>query len=104
LYYRLNSIDNDGSSEYSKVITTIRKNEADAIKLYPPTSGSLLVELNRSFQSIRILNIFGQVMHQQFTGNSTGLYYINTSGWKNGVYVFVADGDEGPARQKFLLK
>lgn len=104
LYYRLNTIDNDGSSEYSKVISTVAKKDEQSIKLYPPSGSSMLVELNRPFKSIRILNMHGQVVHRQTTSNVSGLFYINTSGWKNGIYVFIADSDEGPESQKFLVK
>ena len=103
LYYRLNSIDNDGSSEYSRVISTVAKTGEGPIKLYPPTSSSVLVQLNKSVNAIRILNVFGQVIHRQTTGNVSGLFYINTFGWKNGVYVLIADTNEGPSSQKFLL-
>jgi glucose/arabinose dehydrogenase len=104
LYYRLNSIDNDGSSEYSKVISTVAKNGEQSIKIYPPTGSSMLVEWNRPFKSIRILNMYGQVVYRQPSINVSGLFYINTSGWKNGIYVFIADSDDVQMSQKFLMK
>jgi len=103
LYYRLNSIDNDGRSEYSRVISTVAKTGEEPIKLYPPTNSSVLVQLNKSVSGIRIVNVYGQVVHRQITGNSSGLFYVNTAGWKNGVYVLIAESDEGPISRKFLL-
>ena len=102
LYYRLNTIDNDGTNEYSKVISTTFKNDADPIKIYPSTGSSILVELNTAFHSIRITNVYGQVIHRQLTGNATGLIYINTANLKKGIYILTAENAGGTISRKFL--
>jgi glucose/arabinose dehydrogenase len=104
LYYRLHTVDNDGTSEYSKVITTILKKDADPIKLYPSIGSSMLVELIEPFRSLSIINMYGQVIHRQVPDNATGIIYINTSNWKKGVYVLIADNDETRISRKFIIE
>ena len=104
LYYRLHTIDNDGTSEYSKVITTHAQNAEDPIKIYPSSTGSVVIELNKPYPSIKILNMYGQVVHQQGTANGTGIIYINTSGWSKGVYVLVGGDAQKVNGKKFVVQ
>ena len=103
-FYRLQTIDNDGTFEYSKIISTSSRNETDPIKLYPPSGSSMLVELNAPFNSIRVVNMYGQIIVKQPTGNSSGITYLNTSGWKKGVYVLIADDNGNHLTKKFLIQ
>jgi len=104
LYYRLHTVDNDGTSEYSKVISTILKKDIDPIKLYPPMGSSMLIELNAPFQYLRIVNMYGQVIHRQVPANGTGILYLNTSNWKKGVYILIAENDEARISRKFIIQ
>jgi glucose/arabinose dehydrogenase len=104
LYYRLQTIDNDGTFEYSKVISTTLKNEGDPVKLYPPTGSSMLVELNSPFETIRITSVYGQVVHRQVTGNARGIIYLNTSGWSKGMYILIAENGKERISRKFTIQ
>jgi hypothetical protein len=104
LYYRLKTIDNDGSFEYSKIISTNSRKNGDPVKIYPQSGNSIAIEMNAAFRSIQVLNIFGQVVHKQQTGNSSGIIYLNTSGWAKGTYILVAEKDDGRITRKLITQ
>jgi len=76
----------------------------DPIKLYPPAGSSMLVELNAPFNGIRVVNIYGQTVFKQATGNASGIIYLNTAGWKKGVYILIGDNGEEHVTRKFLIQ
>ena len=104
IYYRLQTIDNDGTFDYSKIISTSSRNDMDPIKLYPPAGSSMLVELNAPFNGIRVINMYGQTVLKQATGNASGIIYLNTAGWKKGVYILIGDNGEEHVTRKFLIQ
>ncbi len=102
-FYRLKSIDNDGTFELSKIISTNSAKEADPIKVHSSGS-SMLVELNAPFHSIRIINAYGQEIYRQPISNATGIIYINNLDWKKGMYVLIATGSEQQLSKKFVVQ
>jgi hypothetical protein len=64
-YYRLKQLDNDGMSEYSKVIVIQSFSKKTKVKIYPSvTNGDLTIEGAMSFD---IVNIVGQVVLSETT-------------------------------------
>ena len=76
----------------------------DPIKLYPPAGSSMLVELNAPFNGIRVINMYGQTVFKQGTGNASGIIYLNTAGWKKGVYILIGDNVAEHVTRKFLIQ
>ena len=69
LYYRLNMIDLDGRSRYSKIITIRLDNSfSDAVVFPNPTAGDLHIKLNEALQAnsrLQITDITGRIVQQQ---------------------------------------
>jgi len=106
IYYRLKIIDNDGQHTYSKIITTISKEPAEPLRVYPSVSngGSIQVELNAAFHSIRIFNVYGQLIHQEFPANRTGIIYLNATAWPKGMYTLIAEKEGNQVSRKFMVQ
>jgi glucose/arabinose dehydrogenase len=104
IFYRLNSVDNDGHAEYSKIISTSSLgDQQDVLNVYQQPGGSLAVQVKGRISSFRILNAFGQVIYRQQVGQGAGWYYVSNRAWSKGMYVLVTEG-ENPLSRKFIVQ
>jgi choice-of-anchor B domain-containing protein len=91
-YYRLKTVDNDGSFDYSKVVAVEFFNTKPSVFLYPNPSKNRLFLSNNSFtdnQNVLILDIVGKVVMQTTIGQGrTGFDISNLS---NGEYFLKVD-------------
>ena len=104
IFYRLNSVDNDGHTEFSKIISTYSsRNADDLIKIFQQPGQNLSIQLGPGIKSIRIMNAFGQVIYRQQVGQSAGWYLINSNNWPKGMYILVGEGDQASSK-KFVIR
>jgi choice-of-anchor B domain-containing protein len=93
-YYRLKTVDDDGSFAYSKVISVAFLNTKSSVFLYPNPSKNRLFLSNNSFtdnQTVLIMDIVGKVVVRSTIGQGrTGFDIGNLS---NGEYFLMVDGD-----------
>lgn len=92
-YYRLRQVDTDGSFEYSKIISALRKSDKfNAISISPnPTSDvlNIVVETkNEDDLELNLLDVFGKVIKQQKTTVQQGLNNksLDIQDLPNGIY------------------
>ncbi len=84
-YYRLNQLDLDGKSEYSKVIA-VKRNESTVARFYPSiTTGNLTIETASDAPSVvKISNLNGSTV---LTKTVTGTAKLDVSTLTAGVYI-----------------
>jgi hypothetical protein len=96
IYYRLKSIDMDGTFAYSKIVV-IRRDLADKINIYPnPASDKVMFNLSGSWRggvSVSIISLNGQVLRSgELIQKSTG--HMNVSELSAGKYILQFRGQE----------
>jgi choice-of-anchor B domain-containing protein len=93
-YYRLKTVDNDGSFAYSKVIAVEFLNAKSSVFLYPnPSKNRLFLSNNASpdNQTVLIMDVVGKVVMRSTIGQGrTGFDISNLS---NGTYFLTVEGD-----------
>ncbi|MBL0272733.1 MAG: T9SS type A sorting domain-containing protein [Chitinophagaceae bacterium] len=113
LYYRLKSVDLDGKSTYSKIVTL--RLSASIVKnfnVYPnPFSSDLKVELKSTKETtitIRISNAAGQLVVSRKavlqTGENTVVLSSELSTLKSGMYMMEVVTEEGKLTQKIIRR
>ncbi len=87
-YYRLNQVDNDGKTVFSKIISVIRLIEgARILSIYPnPTQDKLTVEHASSVEMFEIVNTLGQIMTTVKPKIGTNQTDIATTELGTGIY------------------
>jgi choice-of-anchor B domain-containing protein len=93
-YYRLKTVDNDGSFDYSKVVAVEFSNTKPSVFLYPNPTKNRLFLSNNSFtdnQNVLILDVVGKVVMRTTIGQGrTGFDIENLA---NGSYFLKVDDD-----------
>lgn len=91
-YYRLKTVDNDGSFEHSKVVAVEFLNTKPSVFLYPNPSKNRLFLSNNSFtdnQTVLILDIVGKVVMRSTIGQGRAGFDIENL--SNGAYFLKID-------------
>lgn len=92
-YYRLQSVDKDGSKTFSKIISVVQ-NEINSsnLKLYPnPTRNTLTIEYTKEVTALKIINLLGKIVkiidpnelgktNIDISELASGMYWINVNG------------------------
>ena len=106
IYYRLKTVDNDNQYTYSKIITTVSKNKGEPVKLYPSVSDGrfIQVELNVAFRSLKVYNMYGQLIDREDPASRTGIISLNTTSWQKGTYILILGNDELQISKKFVVQ
>ncbi len=101
-YYRLNQLDLDGKSEYSKVIA-VKRNETATAHFYPSvTTGTLTVETGSDIaSSVKITDVSGRTV---FTKLISGTEKLDVSALKAGVYILSFNYAGALTTGKFIKK
>ncbi len=99
LYYRLESVDKDGSNQYSKIVTVNLAAKQQKLTIFPnPVKQTLTAQLfatKKEKVSIQIKDIQGKVLHVQQTELSKGNNAISipTSYLVKGSYLLIINGE-----------
>ncbi len=99
LYYRLESVDKDGSKQYSKVVTVNLNTTLHTLTIFPnPVKATLSAQVTTTTTEkvvVQITDMQGKLLQQQLTqlqvGNNT--ININAGNLTNGTYVLLINGD-----------
>lgn len=71
VYYRLRSIDYDGTNTYSRVVLVIGKGSKRSLFVYPnPSSDAVQVSAATKIEDISVVDVKGSVLIKQIVGNS----------------------------------
>jgi choice-of-anchor B domain-containing protein len=93
-YYRLKTVDNDGSFDYSKVVGIAFSSKKSSVFLYPNPSKNRLFLSNNAYadnQNVLIMDVVGKVVLRSTVGQGrTGFDIENLS---SGEYFLMIDGD-----------
>jgi len=105
IFYRLKMVDADNTFRYSPIITTKPNRNQELVEIYPSISNGqpIQIHLNAVFNSIRINNIYGQVVQRIETINRTGVIYLQTSSLKKGTYTVIIEGNDRRVVKKFIV-
>lgn len=106
LYYRLKIIDNDGSFNYSSIVSVDNtKSNTKNQTLYPNPANNNLVILGGNFTEIKIINILGQtVMIKQFLTTTNNQIHIDITGLTSGMYFVQCKGDKYSTTEKLIIE
>ena len=97
LYYRLKMVDNDGKTEYSKIISVQSQGKSKA-RIYPSvTAGDLIVEGATSFE---IVNTMGQILLKE----KQGIQNLNIGYFPRGIYIVRGVDTEGGIFSEMIIK
>ena len=99
-FYRIKSVDFDGTSEYSQVVSV--KSSSSAISVFPnPTHGKMAIQ-GISAANIEVINAVGQVV-QKVNFNSNSNSEIDLSTLPNGIY-FISVNQNQTTQQIRVVK
>ena len=105
-YYRLQSIDKDGSSSYSKVVSVQLSENGNRLTVFPnPGKDKVTISFDRSIEdaTIAVYDFTGKaVINQRLNGGSSS-YLLNTQKLSSGVYVIKVKTDAGSSFNERLL-
>jgi hypothetical protein len=109
VYYRLESIDNDALTSYSKIVAVaVNSSTKVTINIYPNPIKNILaaqfVATKTGNFDITITNFNGKLLIKQTTrivaGNNS--IFVNTASLPSGSYVLVVNGIDGIQKQQFI--
>jgi hypothetical protein len=84
-YYRLKQVDGDGRYSFSDIHSVLMNNERK-LNVYPnPVTSLLQVKTNVKLSGVRIMDLSGKIVLNNFTVSSD-VIYINVSGLASGIY------------------
>lgn len=100
LYYRLESVDKDGSKQYSKIVSCLLPFASKALSIYPnPVKETLSAQVTATKTEkvmLQIADMQGKILQQQPTtlqvGNNT--LNLNTTNLVKGSYILLVKGEQ----------
>ena len=104
-YYRLQSVDKDGSSSYSKVVS-VNFSENQILSIAPnPAKDYANINFSKTAEnaSIAVFDITGKQVITQYLSGSTNVYKLNTQSLKSGLYVIKINTSTGNYNEKLLI-
>lgn len=107
--YYVQVTDSFGCSAFSDTValTTvgIEKNATSSFSIYPnPTKGHIIVDLNnKEFQSVRIINLLGEVLLEQKVTSNKRKIELNITSFAEGVYYIQLNSATKNYLQKLIL-
>ncbi len=104
-YYRLKSVENDGRSSYSKVVS-VTFGDKESFSIVPnPAKDFATISFSKSFDkaSIAVYDMAGKQVIKQSLNASTSTYKLNTQSLKSGLYVIKVNTDKGIYNEKLLI-
>lgn len=108
IYFRLKSVQKDGSASYSSVSLIKRDNLKSVITIYPnPTSDYALVSFNTSFKKgiITLSSFEGQVVQSKSVNSSAGYVKLEMATLPKGVYILeIKDQNQTIQTDKIILR
>ncbi|HKP32996.1 MAG TPA: PQQ-dependent sugar dehydrogenase [Chitinophagaceae bacterium] len=106
IFYRLKMVDIGDGYKYSAIIVSRAGRNDEAVTIYPTVSSGqpIQIHLNVPFNSLKIFNVHGQLVHQQNPGNRTGVIYLDVKSLRTGTYTISLQGSEGPVVRKFVIR
>ena len=101
-YYRLEQIDFDGQSSFSRVLFINHKVTSNQIQVFPnPTSDFLNIVADGSFDKIEIFDAFGNVASSTYYSSNIPSTF-DTSNLPNGYYYISVSGADLPMITSFI--
>ena len=103
-YYRLQSVDKDGSSSYSKVVSVNFGNKQSFSVNPNPARDFATISFNKTVDkaTIAVYDLAGKaVIKQSLSG--TNFYKLNTKALTNGIYVLKVKTNTGSYNEKLLI-
>jgi hypothetical protein len=107
MFFRIKSVDADGSAKYSGIIRVKGDNQATTINVYPiPATDKVYVEHNKVGNNamITVLSPDGKVIKQQRPVANSYQTQVNVNELKPGVYFVRYDNGEGKVETVKLVK
>jgi pectin methylesterase-like acyl-CoA thioesterase len=105
-YYRLRSIDNDGTGTFSKIVSINNApNKSATLKLYPSVSQQFLTVETQTegAATLQIRDVQGRiVMTKVLVNNDLGAIQVDVQGLGNGTYFLSVASNLGVVTEKFL--
>ena len=105
-YYRLQIIDKDGSTYYSKVVSVQITESRKPLSVYPnPAKDLATICFNKTIDkaTIAVFDLTGKAIITQSLSGSTNVYKLNTQSLANGVYVIKVNTATGSYNEKLLI-
>ena len=104
-YYRLQSIDKDGSSSYSKVVSVNFGNNQSFSIVPNPAKDFATISFNKAVDkaTIAVYDITGKQVIKQSLNGSANNYKLNTQSLKSGLYVIKVNTATGNYNEKLLI-
>jgi Secretion system C-terminal sorting domain len=108
-YYRLKQVDNDGSFEYSNVVSVTKK--GDKFKIYTlspnPTKDNIAIQFESNKNEVvgvSVMDMTGRVVLTQNASATEGVNFlnVNTSSLSNGMYVVSLKNSESVILNKII--
>ncbi len=91
-YYRIISIDKDGSKTYSQVKQVVINKEQVAISIFPNPAKDAVTINGKGVKNVTVTDCFGRLVYKA-TSNRTS-YIVNLKSFAKGVYIFSFDNGE----------
>ncbi len=106
-YYRLNQVDIDGRSEYSKTLSVEFDQTDQTINIYPnPASDELHINFDNAHRKVvlKIVSIDGKIVAVKTMNNAQGKVSMNVSSLTSGLYVLEITMDNKEIKHFRFLK
>jgi glucose/arabinose dehydrogenase len=106
LYYRLKMIDNDGSFEYSRIITVQNGEDNVSENFVRPSlinNGTLSMVIDQPFQSVELIGSSGAIFMKQEIAGRSGSISIPLKTNASGIYTVRMSSKEKVVQQKVLV-
>jgi glucose/arabinose dehydrogenase len=106
IYYRLKSIDLDGTEDYSNIISITSGNIREGNFVAPSVirDGLLNVNLDGTYSTLQVLNTSGSEVFRANINGRTGRAGIQIPNMPGGSYFIVLQGKEGRISQKIFIE
>ena len=104
-YYRLQSVDKDGSISYSKVVSVNFGNSQSFAIIPNPARDFATINFSKAVDkaTLAVYDITGKQVITQSLNSSANTYKLNTQSLKSGLYVIKVNTTTGSFNEKLLL-
>ena len=104
-YYRIKSVDKDGSFTYSKVVS-VNYSDKQSFSIFPnPAKDFARINFSKTLENatIEVYDISGKPVIKEMLKGSLNSYHLNTQKLKNGVYIIKINSSTGSYNEKLLI-
>ncbi|MBX2932496.1 MAG: T9SS type A sorting domain-containing protein [Chitinophagaceae bacterium] len=101
-YYRIEAVDKDGKTTYSKTMQTTLNIKPETLNIFPNPARNVVNVIGKNIQQINIIDFTGRILIQKNYNNSNNVQ-LNIENLSKGIYLLKVVDVKGNIQTKKLI-